>query len=205
MQILWALVTPFLRKGRERWGTTSAERAGAWPGDELVAPPRWQYLNGITVAAPPEAAWPWVAQIGQGRAGFYSFERLENLVGCRITNADRVLEEHQRPSPGDEIRLHHGAPPMAVALVQPGSALVLLGGDPRGAPHPDEGEVRVSWGFFVVPAGEGQCRVLSRYRAAYGRGFATRLLYGPWLVGPIACVMQRKMLRGIKQRVEQRD
>jgi len=200
-QILWALLTSCLRGRRARWGVSALEWERAWPGDDLVARPRWQYLNGITVDVPPEGVWPWVAQIGQGRGGFYSFERLENLVGCRIRNAGRVLAEHQQVSQGDGIRLAEGVPPLAAAVVEPGRALVLLGGDPRGEPA-GGGGVRVSWGFFVEPVGGGQCRLLSRYRVAYGRGFATALAYGPWVTGPIAFVMQRKMLRGIKARAE---
>ena len=200
-QILWALLTPFLRKRRARWGASSLERGRAWPGDDLVARPRWQYLNGITVGAPAEEVWPWVAQIGQGRGGFYSFERLENLVGCRIRNSDRVLAEHQQIRPGDEIRLAEGAPPLAVAVVEPGRALVLAGGDPRGEPAGGSG-VTVSWGFYVEPAEGGRSRLLSRYRVDYGRGWATALAFGPWLIGSIAFVMQRKMLRGMMVRAE---
>lgn len=202
LQILGALLSPFLRKRRERWGAAAAERRRPWPGDDLVPRPRWQYLNGTTVAAPAEEVWPWVAQMGQGRGGFYSFERLENLAGCRIRNAARVLAGYQGPAVGDEVRLAEGSPPLVVAWVEPGRALVLLGGDVRGEPAGSDG-VRVSWAFFVEPAGEGRCRLLSRYRAAYGRGFATALFYGPWVTGPISFVMQRKMLRGIKARAEQ--
>lgn len=201
-QIAWALLTPFLRGRRARWGVSPADLGRPRPGDDLVREPRWQYLNGITVNAPAEDVWPWLVQIGQGRGGFYSFERLENLVGCRIRNADRVLGEHQGLSPGDEIRLAASAPPLKVALVDPGRALVLSGGDIRG--DGDGSEVQVSWGFFVESCAQGCSRLLSGYRVAYGPGFAPALFYGPWLTGPISFVMQRKMLRGIKRRAEQR-
>ncbi|KUG57330.1 hypothetical protein AVL61_14495 [Kocuria rosea subsp. polaris] len=54
----------------------------------------------MTVDAPPERIWPWLAQLGQGRGGLYSFERLENLIGCRMRNTDRILPEHQDLSAG---------------------------------------------------------------------------------------------------------
>lgn len=200
-QVLWALLTPFLRSRRERWGATATEHRRAWPGDDLVPRPRWQYLNGIGIAAPPEQVWPWVAQVGQGRGGFYSFERLENLVGCRIRNADRILAEHQSVARGDGIRLARAAPPLTVAVAETGRTLVLLGGDLRGDPAAED-EVKVSWGFFVEAAEGGRSRLLSRYRVTYGRGLAPALLYGPWATGPIAFVMQRKMLRGIRARAE---
>jgi hypothetical protein len=201
-QILWALLTPFLRRPRERWGVLDAELSRSWPGDDLVPRPRWQYLNGITVDAPAPEVWPWVAQIGQGRGGFYSFERLENLIGCRIRNADRILPEHQDLSRVEGIRLAEKTPPLPVALVEPGRALVVRGGDVRGESADGAGPVSVSWGFYVEGADGERCRLLSRYRVDYGPGVALALYFGPWLVGPIACVMQRKMLRGIKRRAE---
>lgn len=63
--------------------------------------------------------WPSIAQIGQGRGGSYSFELLENTAGCRITNADMILTDHQGVADGDEIHLHPTAPPLRVALVEP--------------------------------------------------------------------------------------
>jgi len=202
-QILWALLTPFLRRRRERWGAFDTELARSWAGDDLVPRPRWQYLNGVTVDAPAAGVWPWVAQIGQGRGGFYSFERLENLAGCRIRNADRILPEHQALSPGEGIRLAEKTPPLPVALVDPGRALVVHGGDVRGESADEAGQVSVTWGFYVEGVDEGRCRLLSRYRVDHGPGVALALFFGPWLVGPIACVMQRKMLWGIKLRAEQ--
>jgi hypothetical protein len=73
--------------------------------------------------------WPWIAQIGQGRGGFYSYDALENLIGCNIHSARRVHPEWQQIAPGDEIRL---APELAlhVAVLEPRRALVLQGGPP---------------------------------------------------------------------------
>jgi len=202
-QILWALLTPFLRRARDRWGTLDAELGRSWPGDNLVPRPRWQYLHGIAVDAPAARVWPWVAQIGQGRGGFYSFERLENLVGCRIRNADQVLTEHQDLAQVEGIRLAEKTPPLRVAVVEPGRALVVQGRDVRGKSADADGQVNVSWGFFVEQVNEERCRLLARYRVDHGPGLVLALFYGPWLVGPIAFVMQRKMLRGIKARAEQ--
>jgi hypothetical protein len=201
-QILWALLTPFLRGWRERWGARTAELERSWPGDDLVPEPRWQYLHGITVNAPASGVWPWVVQIGQGRGGFYSFERLENLVGCRLRNADHILTEHQELSRVEGIRLAEKTPPLRLALVEWGRALVLQGGDIRGESASGNDKVIVSWGFFVEQVDEERCRLLARYRVDHGPGVLLALFYGPWLVGPIAFVMQRKMLRGIKQRAE---
>lgn len=201
-QVLWALLTPFLRGRRERWGARTAELQRSWPGDDLVPQPRWQYLHGITIDAATSVVWPWVAQIGQGRGGFYSFERLENLVGCRLANADHILPEHQDLSRVEGVRLAEKTPPLRLALVESGRALVLQGGDVRGESAGGDDQVNVSWGFFLEQAGGDGCRLLARYRVDHGPGVVLSLFYGPWLVGPIAFVMQRKMLRGVKQRAE---
>ena len=80
---------PVLHRWRTRWGASRFERHCALPGDDLVLRPAWSYTHAIGIDAPREAVWPWLAQIGQGRGGFYSYELLENLAGCRIHN---VLE-----------------------------------------------------------------------------------------------------------------
>src|SRR5512136_466510 len=96
---------PVLRRGRIRWGATGDEVRQALPGDELVLHPKWSYTNAITVRATAAEVWPWLAQMGQGRGGFYSYEFLENLVGCGIHNADRILPEFQNLQVGDGDKL----------------------------------------------------------------------------------------------------
>jgi len=195
-QIAWALATPFLRRRRIRWGATDEELRRAFPGDSLVPRPRWEFLHAITVEAPAEAVWPWIAQIGQARAGFYSFQILENVLGCRIENADAIHAEWQAVAVGEPVKLHAKAPPLKLALVEPGHALVL---------HGDLGpQVNVSWAFVVEPIDGSRSRLFSRDRADYGRGLLTQVGYGPWLVEPLSFAMDRKMLRGIKWRAERR-
>lgn len=93
--IAFALLTPFLRRWRCRWGATDEEVKRTLPGDELVPAPEWQWTHAITINAPPEQVWPWIVQMGQGRGGFYSYEALEDLVGCKIHNASRIVPEWQ--------------------------------------------------------------------------------------------------------------
>ncbi len=54
--------------------------------------------------------WPLIVQLGQGRGGFYSYVGLENLIGCRVRNTDKVLRDYQNLDTGDEVRLHPKAP-----------------------------------------------------------------------------------------------
>jgi hypothetical protein len=80
---------PLLHRSRTRWNATTEEVKEPLPGDEIVHAPTWTYTHAITILAPRAAVWPWLVQIGQDRGGFFSYEVLENLVGCHIHN---VLE-----------------------------------------------------------------------------------------------------------------
>ena len=118
-----------------RWGATDEESSAPLPGDELIASPDLTATRAITVRAAVEEVWPWIAQLGQGRGGFYSYDILENLVGCGIHSADRILPEWQTIQVGDEVKLHPEVP-LEVAVVLPGRALVLRGGVPMGNTPP---------------------------------------------------------------------
>jgi len=63
--------------------------------------------------------------MGQGRGGFYSFEFLENMIGCDIHNANRILPEFQHLTVGDSIKLHPEAPGIPVILADSAKAIVL--------------------------------------------------------------------------------
>src|SRR5450759_2138223 len=88
-----------------RWGATDQESRGPLPGDDLLANPDLAATRAITVRAPADQVWPWIAQLGQGRGGFYSYDALENLIGCDIRSADRVVPEWQDVKVGDEVKL----------------------------------------------------------------------------------------------------
>jgi hypothetical protein len=139
--------------------------------------------------------WPWIAQLGQGRGGFYSYDFLDNLVGCDIHSADRIVPEWQRIDIGAQIKL---APQVAlnVALVAPARALVLRGGIPMGnTPPPYD----FTWAFVLREAANPTSRLVVRERYRYTRRWA------PLLVEPVQFVsllMTQRMLRGIKQRAE---
>ena len=207
-RILFALATPFLRRRRERRGVRDDELQQAFPGDELVPEPRWQYLHGITVNAPPATVWPWVAQLGQGRGGFYSYQLLENLVGCRIQNADAVIPGLQTISEGDPVHIHPEWPALRVAIAEPGQALVLhtgaeLTSGPASAKSTGQDPPNISWAFIIKGAEGRQSRLFSRYRADFGPGWARALGYGPWITEPVGYAMDLKMLAGIRWRAEQ--
>ncbi|GAA4413472.1 hypothetical protein GCM10023168_36400 [Fodinibacter luteus] len=199
------LAAPVLRVRYNRWGATDAEAEAPMPGDELVTAPRLGYTRAITVAAPPEQVWPWLVQMGQGRGGLYSFDGLENLVGCDIHSADRILAHCQQLAVGDLIRLGpSGYPCFRVDQVDSVAALVLVGADPR-PPHfaagPDSSTGIATWQWQLQPTADGRgTRLLTRQRLSYPPTKGTSVMWH--VVEPVGFVMERQMLLGIKQRVE---
>ena len=172
-----------VRRWMRGWGATAAERESPLPGDELVPDPGGQSTRAVTIDAPVEEVWPWLAQLGQDRGGFYSYEWLENLAGCRMVNADRIHPEWQRREVGEKVYLHP-ANGLEVTLFEPNRVLALR-----------------DWGAFVVqPLGERRTRLLARNRRK--RGLA-RAAYSGLLELP-HFLMERKMLLGIKERAERR-
>lgn len=199
--LAWHLVaTPFIRRRRMRWGTIGTEVADPLPGDDLVPSPKWTYTLGMGIDAPPEAVWPWVAQIGQGRGGFYTYQGLENLVGCKMVNTAEILDEHQNPEAGGEILLHPTAPPMGIEIVDPAGALVLFG-SPADIGSEENWGVS-TWQFAVRPGPNGTTRLLTRGRSDYSSDWKSRLTFGRFPIEVITFVMSRKMLLGIKRLAE---
>lgn len=164
-----------------RWGATDVDLERALPGHEIGSGPVAHMTNVVRIDAPAEAVWPWVAQIGQDRGGFYSYTWLENLAGCRMRNADRIHPEWQHRAAGETVLLHpaHG---LKVLHFQPGHALVLEG----------------DWSLAVEPDGPGSCRLLARSPAPSG---AAGTAYGLLLELP-HFIMQRRMLLEVKRRAE---
>jgi hypothetical protein len=183
---LHVILTKPLRRRRTTWGA-AAEAAVALPGDELIAHPRWRYTHAVTIKASPDMVWPWIVQLGQGRGGFYSYVGLENLIGCRVRNTEKVLGDYQNLSVGDGVRLHPKAPPLTVASVEPNTRLVLHARDPR------TGNASI-WAFHLRRDQSGRTRLIERGCSTYGPGLLSRLFFGPLLIEPIGFVMSRKML-----------
>lgn len=178
-----------------RWGATDQEATGPLPGDDLIATPQLSATRAITVRVTAERVWPWIAQMGQGRGGLYSYDALENLVGCAMHSADRIVPAWQVVAVGDAVKLHPEVSLM-VAAVEPGRALVLRGGVPMGATAPP---YDFTWAFVLMARPDGTTRLVARERYAYTRRWAP-LLIEP--VEAVSFVMSQKMLRGIRDRAE---
>ncbi|MEA2421265.1 MAG: hypothetical protein QOF55_364 [Thermoleophilaceae bacterium] len=165
------------------------------PGDEIVPAAGLTATRAVTVSVNADGVWPWIAQLGQGRGGFYSYDVLENLLGCEIHSADRIVPEWQSVAVGDEVHLHPDVG-LTVAFVQPGRALVLHGGVPIGRTPPP---YDFTWAFVVRAQADGTTRLVVRERYGYSRRWAA-LLVEP--IELISFVMSQRMLRGIRERAE---
>lgn len=196
-----SMLTPMQRSHRGRWGAGPEVVERHHPGDDLIPEPRWGWTHAVEVAAPARRVWPWVAQIGADRGGFYSYSWLENLAGCALRDAERVHPEWELRE-GDGLVLHPAMPPLRIVSVEPGRHLVAYGAPDEEARAAGRPWVAGSWLFLVEETAPGLTRVVSRYRCATSDDLKTRLAYGPALLEPIGSTMDRRMLLGIRERAE---
>jgi proline iminopeptidase len=196
-------------RGLRRLGATEEEARASYPGDDLVPGGRRHSVMAATIPAPPEDVWPWLVQMGADRAGFYSFDRLDN--GGR-PSADRIHAEWQRePRVGDRMAsVPDGSRWFDVALVEPGRALVLRASLalPAGRCFDPEAELPRAftdgtWGFHLTPTQDGGTRLVvtgtSRARPRRLVELGNRLFWDPahW-------VMQARQFAGLRRRATPR-
>jgi hypothetical protein len=176
----------FLRDRILTWGATGEEAAARMPGDELLEDADGVATRAITVDAPRSAVWPWIAQMGPSpRGGAYTYDWIENLLGLNMHSADRVLPEYQHPQVGEGFR--YGANKMSYRIVEPEHVLATQSADGNWV-----------WSF-VINEQDGSTRLISRNRF---RLPTLKDKIGMIPMEPASLVMERKMLRGIKQRAE---
>jgi hypothetical protein len=169
------------------WGATRDEAAARLPGDELLEDAAGVATRAITIDAPASAVWPWLAQMGPApRGGAYTYDWVENLFGLDMHSTEDVLPEFQQPNVGDE--LGYGANRLRLERVEPERVLALRSSDGHWV-----------WSF-VLDELNGKTRLISRNRFRLPR---LRDRLGMIPMEPGSLVMERKMLRGIKQRAEQ--
>lgn len=172
------------------WGSTVVERQMALTGDDPNSDRTMQSTLAITINAPQEVVWQWLIQIGQDRAGFYTYTWLENLVGADIHNVNEIHPEWQELNVGDIWRV---VPPdylwgvgkdagFRVLIIEPGRALVL---ETMGA-------------FVIVPINDQTSRLITRGKSGPNNLMMTMI------VNPVVFTMERRMLLGLKARAEDR-
>jgi len=195
-----------VRPWHQHWGMTPDELARFWPGDELVPNATSDATHGITIHAPAARIWPWIVQIGQDRAGFYSYTQLENLVGCEMQNANQIVPEWQQRKVGDMVWMtpkekFNGVGRMEIAVLQPNRAMILI--PPRDVPPSQRpgGGANGTWGFILDPIDEHSTRLIMRGRGERQPRVLDRAFgYAFW--EPAHFVMERKMMLAIKERAE---
>lgn len=126
-------------------GASASETRRRLPGDDLFDGDVVQADRACTLDGPPDRVWPWIAQLGQEKAGFYSFEALENLIGCQIHGATEIRPEWQDVEVGDSFRLH---PDVALRVTEVASGSHLLVSS-LGAAAPGNMEFDFTWLFHL--------------------------------------------------------
>jgi len=190
-----------IRPWHLRWGATEAELQQPLPGDDVVPNPKHEATHAITINAPVGDVWPWLVQIGQNKGGFYSYSLLENLVGCDIHNAKRIVPEWQSLRAGDVLWLHPKAAPLPVLLVEPGRALVIGGLAQELGDDLSESIRAGTWAFVLKELDAGTTRLLVRIRWDRKPGLLD-WIYNFGVLEPSHFVMERRMMLGIKRRAE---
>jgi hypothetical protein len=142
--------------------------------------------------------------MGQGRAGLYSYDWLENLVGCDLHSSDKIVPEYQELTVGDAIRLvrpdYRVDLRFEVAEIRPAYALVLrTPGDSMS--NLEAGLPNASWVFVLENEGRDRTRLLVRWRSDYADTALSRFFNG-WGIEVPHFLMERKMMLGIKERAE---
>ncbi|HWR16419.1 MAG TPA: hypothetical protein VN577_16470 [Terriglobales bacterium] len=188
------------------WGATEDESEMHLLGDDLAPNCRYRATRAVTINAPVEKVWPWLVQIGQDRAGFYSYSWLENLFLADMRNADEIVPEFQERRVGDTVWLanpqrYGGRARMVVAALEPYRSLALV--MPQDMGRLEEGETAVygCWSFHVRSLHGGRTRLLVRSRAG-DYSSLPHMVFEFLVFDPAHFVMERKMMLGIKERAE---
>jgi hypothetical protein len=198
--IAWSLVVyvglgAILWPWHRRWGATGEEQSRTFPGDAVLRNSRCELTHAVTIDAPPDVVWAWLVQLGQDRAGFYSYDWLERAFGADIHNVAEIRPEWQHRAVGDFVRA--AQPDYLGGLFGPNVGWTVT--------HLEPGRIMVlrSWGAFVLePAGTGRTRFIirstigGRDAPAWGAGLTFALFELPHFI------MERKMMLTIKARAE---
>ena len=197
-----ALVRPWMLD----WGATREERAMRLPGNDVVEDVMTHHTRALTIGAPPQAVWPWLVQIGDRRAGFYSYDWIE-----RVFFPGTV---HRVDGPRSATRIHPDLQQLRVGdRINTGSIGHLAVGNPVTVLEANRALVIGSWAFVLVPLAGDRTRLLVRERElgwvrrqAPRRSGLLRAAAGvvDYVIGePLHFAMVRKMMLGLKERAGQ--
>lgn len=184
------LVGPRLWRAMLDWGATPDEARRRLPGDELLPAADLVATRAISIGATPAQVWPWLVQLGVGRAGAYSYDWLDRLFGLDVHSGRRIVPGLQALAIGDVIPVANDGTGLRVRILEPERVLGALTDDGTWA-----------WTWVLEPAGAGT-RLVSRTRMSTRRSpYLARA--ATWLaMVPASWVMERRMLLGLRERAE---
>lgn len=180
------------------WGATDAEVARSFPGDGLNSHPNLLWTNAITINASQEDVWPWIAQIGDTRGGFYSYTFIENQVGkltgaegytVVYTNADEIHAEWQNPQQGEA--LIQGS----LQVRESETGRYLLAESIQPSPF------QWIWCWYVEPVDGGTSRLISRFSIQVPEEMGKNPVMD-LMLNAGGFVMHQNMMQSIKLRAE---
>lgn len=185
--VLVPVYLALLRPWQLRWGARDNEIKQAMPGDNIVGKPSFNATRAVTIYAPAERIYPWIVQMGVTRAGWYSYDLLDNLAR---PSAENILPEHQNTQVGDVIAMSpDGKQGMRVKDFSKNKW--MLWWDNIGDS---------SWVWEIYPEGETYSRLVTRVRVKY-RWFSPAILFH-LIIEFFDILMMRKCMLGIKRRAE---
>ena len=175
---------------------TLAERARPFPGDDLLHPCATSLTHAITIRRPRSEVWPWLLQMGAGRAGWYSYDRIDN---GGVRSADALIPALQGVRVGSIMPWLPGAADgLTVISIEPERCLILA------AVSPEDGHLLTTWAFVLEESASGVTRLIVRARA--GSGYRPPFGLPAWTARTLVTwghgIMQRRQLRGIASRAE---
>lgn len=217
-----AIAVAKIRDWKNTWGVVPAEATKPLPGDDVVADATGGETRGITIDAPPEAVWPWLLQLGYGRAGWYSYDQLDQ----RGRSSTEIEDRWQTLAVGDIVPTHPGGG-FEVVAIEPGRALVLKsdtalvtaqaaaakatasGLDTATAGVKASGamlsrtpqQFAASWAFVLEPLDGGRSRFIERFRVRFGAEEPGSRFVMPFMGFGVFVMMQKQMV-GIRERAE---
>lgn len=208
-----------VNRWRSTWGVDPADEDRLLPGDDLVPAPSHTETRGIEIDAPMAAVWPWLVQMGYGRAGWYSYDQLD----MKGRSADAIVPEWQSLKVGDVLPTFPGGG-FEVRVLDEGRALAVytdtaitsaqaaaFAQRPETVPiglqasgsfmRTTPPDFAASWTFFLEPRPNDRTRLVERVRVWYGVGTALSAITGP-VFGFGVFLMTRRQMLGIRDRVE---
>jgi hypothetical protein len=191
--LIAAAYTFVIRPWMLRWGSNDEERARRLPGDDIEPDASYVTTRALTVDASAAAIWPWLIQMGQDRAGFYTHNWVERWLHSGIPDTSVLRPEWQHLEVGDLMRTNHdiGGRPMGwpVVDIDEGRALVVK----------SESMPAGTYAFVIEPIDAKRSRLIVRDRA---RWKWTEMPFAALVFEPLHAYMETGLIKGVKRRVE---